>query len=115
VSQALANLVGNAVQHGAEATPIVITARGAADAAVIAVVNRGEVIAGEDQQQIFNPFEKLSSAATTGSGSLSEIRSSRCAQTNRISPRPRIASLVPDLGNGEVRLPLTPAHAERSG
>lgn len=65
VSQALSNLIGNAVQHGAESTPIMVTARGAADEAVIAVHNRGVVIAGDDQQQIFNPFKKLASAQQT--------------------------------------------------
>jgi signal transduction histidine kinase len=66
ISQALTNLVGNAVQHGAEATPIMVTARGDADEAVIEVNNRGAVIAEEAHQQIFNPFKRLSSAEKDG-------------------------------------------------
>jgi signal transduction histidine kinase len=65
VSQALSNLVGNAVQHGGEATPVMVTARGTADEAVITVHNRGAVIARDDQQQIFNPFKKLESGEKT--------------------------------------------------
>jgi signal transduction histidine kinase len=65
VSQALSNLIGNAVQHGTEATPILVTACGAAGEAVIAVHNRGSVIADDDQRQIFNPFKRLASAVQT--------------------------------------------------
>lgn len=61
VSQALSNLVENAVKHGAAASPIVLTARGEADEAVIAVQNRGAVIARDDQEQIFNPFRSTAS------------------------------------------------------
>jgi signal transduction histidine kinase len=43
-------------------SPVAVTARGAADEAVITVHNRGAVIAGEDQQEIFNPFKRLPSA-----------------------------------------------------
>ena len=61
VSQALGNLIANAVQHGAEGTPIVVEARGAADEVVISIHNLGRVIAPEDQQRIFDPFEILRS------------------------------------------------------
>lgn len=62
VSQALGNLIANAVQHGAEDTPIVVAARGAADEVVISIHNHGRVIAPEDQRRIFDPFEILRSA-----------------------------------------------------
>ncbi len=61
VSQALSNLVENAVQHGAAGSPIVVEVRGGADEVVIAVQNRG-VIADCDQEQIFNPFKSIASA-----------------------------------------------------
>jgi signal transduction histidine kinase len=62
VSQALSNLVENAVKHGAATSPIMVAAHGEADEAVIAVQNRGAVIAGDDQEQIFNPFKSVASA-----------------------------------------------------
>lgn len=65
ISQALTNLVGNAVQHGTPATPIVVAARGEPDEVVIAVQNRG-VIAGGDRERIFSPFTRVGSAETLG-------------------------------------------------
>lgn len=62
VSQALSNLIANAVQHGAESTPIVVTARGEADEVVVCVHNHGRVIEPEDQDLIFDAFERIASA-----------------------------------------------------
>jgi len=62
VSQALGNLITNAVQHGSESTPIVVTARGEADKVIVAVHNEGNVIAPEDQELIFDAFERRVSA-----------------------------------------------------
>lgn len=62
VSQALSNLIANAVQHGAESTPIVVTARGEAEEVVVSIHNLGSVIAPEDQQHIFDPFMRIVSA-----------------------------------------------------
>lgn len=57
ISQAVANLVGNAVQHGTPGTPIVIRAHGQPDEAIIALQNRG-LIDGDDLRTIFDPFER---------------------------------------------------------
>jgi signal transduction histidine kinase len=62
VSQALSNLISNAVQHGAEGTPVRVTAVGSADEVVIGIQNRGAVIASDDLRQIFDPFKRISSA-----------------------------------------------------
>jgi signal transduction histidine kinase len=62
VRQALSNLIQNAVQHGDAATPIVVTASGDGDEVVLAVQNRGAVIAPEDRERIFDPFKSLASA-----------------------------------------------------
>lgn len=61
VSQALTNLIENAVQHGAPGSPIMVTLRGDANRAVIAIQNRGVVIPISDQEQIFNPFTSITS------------------------------------------------------
>ena len=60
--QALSNLVGNAVQHGGAATPIVVSARGEPDEVVLAVQNRGALIPDSDRQHIFDPFKRIASA-----------------------------------------------------
>jgi signal transduction histidine kinase len=53
LAQMLSNLVGNAVQHGMEKTPITVTANGSRDEVVIAVHNEGAPIATADIEQIF--------------------------------------------------------------
>jgi signal transduction histidine kinase len=59
VSQALSNLIGNAVQHGA-GSPIRVAAVGENDAVVITVHNWGPVIPREDQLRIFDPYKRAS-------------------------------------------------------
>lgn len=66
VSQAMSNLIANAVQHGTESTPIVVTVRGAADEVVVSIHNLGRVIKAEDQQLIFDPFKRLVSEESDG-------------------------------------------------
>jgi signal transduction histidine kinase len=59
--QALTNLVGNAVQHGAKDTPIAVAARGTADEVAISVRNHGRVIPAENLAHIFEPGVRLES------------------------------------------------------
>jgi signal transduction histidine kinase len=59
VSQALANLIGNAVQHGAEGVPIRVAAAGDPDAVSISVHNFGSVIPIEEQHTIFDPYRRV--------------------------------------------------------
>jgi signal transduction histidine kinase len=65
VAQALSNVIGNAVQHGAEG-PITVTACGEADEVVVAVHNVGPAIPGEDLPRIFNSFTRAASGNATG-------------------------------------------------
>ena len=62
VSQALSNLIANAVHHGAESSPVVVKACGEADEVVVSVHNLGRVITAEDQSLIFDPFKRIVSA-----------------------------------------------------
>ena len=55
--QALGNLIGNAVQHGAEGTTVTVDVRGADDQVTVAVHNRGAVIPAEQLDGIFNPMK----------------------------------------------------------
>ena len=59
VAQVLANLLGNAVQHGAPNTPIRVEARGEADEVVLRTYNRGPPIAPSNLKGIFSPFKRL--------------------------------------------------------
>ncbi len=56
LSQALGNLIGNAVQHGAEGTTVTVEVRGTEEQVTIAVHNRGAVIPAEQIDGIFNPM-----------------------------------------------------------
>jgi len=65
LTQALTNLVGNAVQHGAPGRPIRVSARGTADEVTIAVHNEGPPIPAEEQAAIFQAGLRAG-APTTG-------------------------------------------------
>ena len=54
--QLLSNLVGNAIQHGSDATPIVISARAEERGVVLEVQNSGEPIAETHLPRIFDPL-----------------------------------------------------------
>lgn len=58
LSQALSNLIGNAVQHGAEGTTITVEIRGEEDRVAVGVHNRGVAIAPDQLDGIFNPMKE---------------------------------------------------------
>jgi len=71
LSQAIANLVGNAVQHGAEGTTVAVTLDGDEREAVVAVHNSGAVIPPEQLDGIFNPMRMRTTPKPAGpTGSL---------------------------------------------
>jgi len=57
LSQALTNLIGNAVQHGADGTTVTVEIRGHGEEVAVAVHNRGSVIPPERLDGIFNPIK----------------------------------------------------------
>ena len=57
LTQAVTNLITNAAQHGAQDSPIRVTARGEADEVVIAVHNGGPAIPDEVVGHIFAPMK----------------------------------------------------------
>jgi signal transduction histidine kinase len=63
VSQVVANLVGNAVQHGAAGTPVSVALRGTADEVAVAVHNTGPVIPPGQMHQIFSPLTRIARGA----------------------------------------------------
>ncbi len=58
ITQALTNLVGNAVQHGAPGTPIRVTARGQAGEVALSVHNEGSPIPADQQAAIFQEGQR---------------------------------------------------------
>lgn len=70
LTQAITNLVGNAVQHGAKTSPVTVEARGSAHEVVISVRNQGEVIPKESLDAIFEPGVRVGSAPASDDGHL---------------------------------------------
>lgn len=70
LTQALSNLVGNAVQHGSPESPISVVARGAADEVTVAVHNLGPVILPIHLHQIFSPLKRIAREAPEDTGSM---------------------------------------------
>jgi len=59
LTQALTNLVGNAVQHGAPGKPIVVSAHGLVDEVTLSVRNEGPPIPAEQQAAIFQEGQRV--------------------------------------------------------
>lgn len=57
ISQAVANILGNAVQHGTAGAPITVCVRGDTDEVAISVHNLGAAIRPEQLDGIFNPMK----------------------------------------------------------
>jgi signal transduction histidine kinase len=57
LGQALSNLIGNAVQHGAEGTPVNVEIRGEENWVAVVVHNRGVAIPPDRLAGIFNPMK----------------------------------------------------------
>ncbi|AHL33449.1 histidine kinase [Pseudomonas brassicacearum] len=56
MEQVFSNLIGNAVQHGTEGTPITVSLSAEEDTAVVAINNQGKPIAEDAIGSIFNPM-----------------------------------------------------------
>ena len=59
LQQAFGNLLNNAVQHGAEGSPVLLEAHGAPDAVVVRVKNHGAPIPADALQVIFDPLVRI--------------------------------------------------------
>ena len=72
ISQVIANLLGNAVQHGAAGKLISVTAQGETADIVLRMHNYGPAIPKSDLPGLFSPFKRFKSggAVAADSGSL---------------------------------------------
>ncbi|MDB4877932.1 MAG: ATP-binding region ATPase domain protein [Gemmatimonadetes bacterium] len=69
ISQMIANLLGNAAQHGAPKSTINVTVRGEAKDVIISVHNRGAPIPAGDIRGLFSPLKRLNSGEVAAAGS----------------------------------------------
>jgi PAS domain S-box-containing protein len=65
LTQVVSNLVGNALRHGREGTPVRLTTRDAGDDAIIEIHNEGEPIGPEARAFLFQPFWRPDTARAT--------------------------------------------------
>jgi signal transduction histidine kinase len=68
ISQALTNLVGNALEHGSPGTVVTVEAEGDEDEVAIAVHNHGPVIPSGQLNGIFNPMKPHDNAHQAAAG-----------------------------------------------
>ena len=68
VSQVLANLIGNALEHGSEQAPVSVDVGGDESEVRIAVHNRGPAIPPDRLNGIFNPMKPREPAANASAG-----------------------------------------------
>lgn len=69
LSQALSNLIGNAVQHGAEGTTVTVELLGEQDRVAIVIHNRGLAIPSDRLDGIFNPMKERDPNQTSSGNS----------------------------------------------
>ncbi len=63
IAQVISNLVGNALQHGAPGSPVVIESRITGDHATLEVSNSGPGIPANELSTLFDPFRRGSAAS----------------------------------------------------
>jgi sigma-B regulation protein RsbU (phosphoserine phosphatase) len=56
LTQVVANLLQNAIQHGSAGSPVKVSARGEREEVVVTVHNEGPAISESARQRIFEPF-----------------------------------------------------------
>jgi signal transduction histidine kinase len=73
LSQALANLIGNALEHGARETPVEVTVQEDGDDVAIAIHNHGVPISPGLLSRIFDPMKRRASNGARSSGASSHL------------------------------------------
>ena len=68
VLQILVNLIGNAVRYSPEESAVWVRSEVEGDTAVVIVADQGKGIAPDDQQRIFEKFERVDPNEPGGSG-----------------------------------------------
>src|SRR5204863_3250384 len=66
LSQAIHNLVQNAIKYGAADTPITVRVLETHDRVHVSVHNHGDSIPAEEQRTLFQPYRRAQAAARSG-------------------------------------------------
>ena len=110
IGQLLSNLIGNAIQHGKDSTPITVKARGDAESVMVSVHNEGPAIPPAAMQTLFEPMTRaggdktdMTSSTSMGLGLFISREITR-AHGGEIS----VASTLEDGTTFTVRLPSHP-------
>lgn len=64
IAQAISNLLGNALQHGSKADPVVLKAFADAAEVIVTITNQGPPISEENLESIFNPLVRFAENKT---------------------------------------------------
>lgn len=73
LTQVLTNLIGNALEHGAQDTPVVVTLTGNEGDVVVTIHNRGPVISADLARRIFDPMKRREAGITSTPGASSHL------------------------------------------
>ncbi len=68
ISQALSNLIGNALEHGSAGTPVKVTLGGDDESVFVAIHNRGATIPAGHLNGLFDPMKRQEAKKGGGSG-----------------------------------------------
>ena len=73
ISQVMANLLGNALEHGSDKTPVTCEISGEEREVVITVHNRGPVISKEQIVNLFDPMKRSAEAKQPAKGTMAGL------------------------------------------
>jgi signal transduction histidine kinase len=73
LSQALTNLIGNALEHGAQETPVEVTVQGGSDDVAIVIHNHGVPIPASLIRRIFDPMKRRAATGPRAAGATSHL------------------------------------------
>lgn len=107
VRQAIDNLVGNALGHSPAGLEVSVTVAGEGSFVVVAVVDRGEGIAPEDQARVFDAGVRLTEARPGSGIGLAVVRAVAEAHGGRVE-------LVSEPGAGSTFRLVLPCASDRA-
>jgi two-component system, OmpR family, sensor histidine kinase KdpD len=68
LQRVLVNVIDNALHHGASEQPVEVVARAGGESAKIEVIDHGAGVSKEEQERLFEPFQRLDDHGTEGLG-----------------------------------------------
>jgi len=112
IAQVFSNLIGNALQHGAQAEPVTVHLDGESDEIVAIIKNKGAPIERERMQSIFEPLVRFTEEDSIGHANETSLGIGLYITREIVQAHKGVIHV--DSSNGEgttftVRLPRTPA------